>query len=42
MTRSQNDLNTTSTLNALEVYQVLKDVVLVTRSMKKACTRLVT
>jgi hypothetical protein len=36
MTRTQNDLNTTSPLIAREVYQVLKDVALGTRTMARA------
>ncbi|XAW93409.1 hypothetical protein ABDX87_28650 [Pseudomonas abietaniphila] len=36
MTQAQNDLNTTSPLTAREVYQVLKDVALGTRTMHRA------
>ncbi|EJM56220.1 DUF7693 family protein [Pseudomonas sp. GM48] len=36
MTRTQNDLNTTSPLTARDVYQVLKDVALGTRTMTRA------
>ncbi|MGF6457873.1 hypothetical protein ABIA55_003337 [Pseudomonas frederiksbergensis] len=36
MTRTQNDLNITSPLIAREVYQVLKDVALGTRTMARA------
>ena len=32
-------MNTTSPLNAREVYQVLRDVALGTRSMKRACSQ---
>jgi hypothetical protein len=34
---SEESLNTTSPLNAREVYQVLKDVALGTRTMQRAC-----
>jgi hypothetical protein len=36
MTPSENDLNTTSPLTARDVYQVLKDVALGTRTMHRA------
>jgi hypothetical protein len=39
MTRKQNELNTTSPLTAREVYQVLKDVALGTRTMTRTSSQ---
>jgi hypothetical protein len=39
MARTQNDLNTTSPLISREVYLVLRDVALGSRTMKRACSQ---